>query len=67
MAGNTRVYLVKEGMQTIGLIRARSQSEAVRHCTHGRFDATVADQDALIAAIGKGFTVEDAKSEPAAA
>ena len=67
MAGNTRVYLVKEGMQTIGLIRARSQSEAVRHCTHGRFDATVADQDALIAAIGKGFTVENAVTEPEAA
>jgi len=67
MAGNTRVYLVKEGMQTIGLIRARSQSEAVRHCTHGRLDATVADQDALIAAIGKGFTVENATQEPEAA
>ena len=67
MAGNMRVYLVKEGMQTIGLIRARSQSEAVRHCTHGRFDATVADQDALIAAIGKGFTVENATQEPEAA
>ena len=67
MAGNTRVYLVKEGMQIIGLIRARSQSEAVRHCTHGRFDATVADQDALIAAIGKGFTVENATQEPEAA
>ena len=67
MAGNTRVYLVKEGMQTIGLIRARSQSEAVRHCTHGRFDATVADRDALIAAIGKGFTVENATQEPEAA
>jgi len=63
----SRVYLVKEGMQTIGLIRARSQSEAVRHCTHGRFDATVADQDALIAAIGKGFTVENATQEPEAA
>ena len=66
MAGNTRVYLVKEGMQTIGLIRARSQSEAVRHCTHGRFLATVADQDQLIAAIGKGITVENATQEPEA-
>ena len=67
MAAASRIYIVTDGIATIGLIRARSQSEAVRHCTHGRFDATVADQDALIAAIGKGFTVEDAKSEAAAA
>ena len=67
MAGNTRVYLVKEGMQTIGLIRARSQAEAIRHCTAGRFVATVADQDQLIEAVGKGMKVENAATEDEAA
>ena len=67
MAGNTRLYLVKEGMQTIGLIRARSQSETIRHCVAGRYTAVVADQDELIVAIGKGMSVENATQEPEAA
>ena len=66
MATANRVYLVADGMTTLGLVRARSQAEAIRHCTSGRFTATVADQDQLIEAIGKGMTVENA-SEPEAA
>jgi hypothetical protein len=62
-----RIYLVSEGMQHIGLVRARNKSEAIRHCTFGRFGAEVAKQDALIEAIGNGLTVETAKAEPEAA
>ena len=67
MASATRIYQVTDGIATIGLVRARSQAEAIRHCTAGRFVATVADQDQLIAAIGKGITVENATQEPEAA
>lgn len=63
----TRVYLVHDGIAAIGLVRARSQAEAVRHCTAGRFVAQVADQDQLIEAIGKGMSVENATVEPEAA
>lgn len=66
MATN-RVYLVTDGIATIGLVRARSQAEAIRHCTAGRFVATVADQDQLIEAVGKGMEVENAAQEPEAA
>ena len=67
MATASRVYMVKDGVAAIGLVRARSQAEAVRHCTAGRFVATVADQDVLIEAIGKGMTVENATTEDEAA
>ena len=67
MATASRIYIVTDGIATIGLVRARSQAEAIRHCTAGRFLATVADQDQLIAAIGKGITVENANEEPEAA
>jgi len=67
MATASRIYIVTDGIATIGLVRARSQAEAIRHCTSGRFLATVADQDQLIAAIGKGITVENATQEPEAA
>jgi prefoldin subunit 5 len=67
MATASRIYIVTDGIATIGLVRARSQAEAIRHCTAGRFVATVADQDQLIAAIGKGITVENATQEPEAA
>ena len=64
---SSRVYLVTDGIATIGLVRARSQAEAIRHCTAGRFVATVADQDQLIEAAGKGMKVENAAQEPEAA
>lgn len=67
MATQTRIYIVRDGVATIGLVRARSQAEALRHCTAGRFVAQVADQDQLIEAVGKGMTVEDAGQEPGAA
>jgi len=54
-------------VQPLGLVRARSQAEAIRHCVAGRYTAVVADQDELILAIGKGMSVENAVSEPEAA
>jgi prefoldin subunit 5 len=67
MATASRIYIVTDGIATIGLVRARSQAEAIRHCTAGRFLATVADQDQLIAAIGAGITVENATQDNEAA
>ena len=64
---SSRVYLVTDGIATIGLVRARSQAEAIRHCTAGRFLATVADQDQLIEAVGNGMKVENAATEDEAA
>jgi len=43
------------------------QSEAIRHVTANLYEAVVADQDALIKAIGEGMKVETAQPEPEAA
>jgi len=63
----TRIYRVAENDEFIALVRARSQSEAVRHCTANRFGAKVATPDELVALIGEGFKVEQAKAETEAA
>ena len=62
-----RIYVVFQDGEAIRLVRARSQSEAIRHVTANLYEAVVADQDALIKAIGEGLSVEEAKAEPAAA
>ena len=63
----TRIYRVAENDEFIALVRARSQSEAVRHCTANRFGAKVATPDELVSLIGEGFKVEQAKAETEAA
>ena len=67
MATASRVYVLFESGKAEALIRARSQAEAIRHHTANRFEAVVADQDALIKHVGEGMKVVDAKPEPAAA
>ena len=66
MATATRIYTVFQDGEAIRLVRARSQSEAVRHVTANLYEAVVADQDALIKAIGEGMKVEVATAEPEA-
>jgi hypothetical protein len=67
MATASRVYTVFQDGEAIRLVRARSQSEAIRHVTANLYEAVVADQDALIKALGEGMAVENAASEPEAA
>jgi hypothetical protein len=67
MATASRIYVVFQDGEAIRLVRARSQSEAIRHVTANLYEAVVADQDALIKAIGEGMKVETAQPEPEAA
>jgi hypothetical protein len=67
MATASRIYVVFQDGEAIRLVRARSQSEAIRHVTANLYEAVVADQDALIKAIGEGMNVETAQPEPEAA
>jgi len=67
MATASRIYFVFQDGEAIRLVRARSQSEAIRHVTANLYEAVVADQDALIKAIGEGMKVETAQPEPEAA
>lgn len=59
-AAQSRVYAVFEDGEKMALVRARSQSEAIRHHTANRFSAIVADQATLIEMLGDGVRVEDA-------
>jgi hypothetical protein len=60
MPTTTRIDLVRTDGNPAALVRARSQSEAIRHCTANRYDAVVADQDTLVKAVSDGIAVEDA-------
>lgn len=64
MATANRVYVVFSEGAPEALVRARSQSEAIRHVTANLYEAVVADQDALITHLGAGMKVEDAKAAP---
>lgn len=64
MTTPSRIYLVHADGQAAALVRARSQAEAIRHCTANRYEAVVADQDALVKALRDGIVVEDAKTTP---
>lgn len=66
MATATRIYVVHQDGTARALVRARSQAEAIRHCTANRFEAIVADQDHLVRLLGDGMSVEDANAEPGA-
>lgn len=58
-----RVYVLFENGKAEALIRAPSQAQAIRHHTANRFEAIVADQDALIKYVGEGMKVVNAKHE----
>lgn len=60
MATSSRIYVVFQDGQPEALVRARSQSEAIRHVTASLYEAVVADQDALVTHLGNGLKVEDA-------
>jgi len=63
MATATRVYVVHEDGKAKALVRAVSQAAAIRVHTAERFEAIVADQDALIRHLGAGMKViEDAET-----
>jgi hypothetical protein len=70
MATDTRIYVVTHKVDgspandTQHLVRASSQSQAIRHVVAEKFDAYVASQDALVHLLGKGVKVEDAASAP---
>lgn len=64
MATPSRIYAVFEDGEAKSLVRARSQAEAIRHCTANRFEAIVADQDHLVRLLGDGIKVDDATSDP---
>lgn len=58
----TRIYLITNGAADPRLVRAPNQAQALRHIVKP-YKAEVASQDDLIAALGKGVKVEEAKAE----
>ena len=63
----TRIYAVTNTTSgAVGLVRATSPSQAIRHVTRTLYSAEVASQEALVAALGDGVSVVDA-SESAGA
>lgn len=46
------------------LVRAISAPAAIQHVIAGKFDAAVATQDQLVAAVSAGVKVEDATAQP---
>jgi hypothetical protein len=59
---DTRIYLVTDKKADAKrLVRAPNNAQAIRHCAKD-FSATVASQDELIAAVGAGVKVEEAKA-----
>ena len=56
---STRIYLVTDrDTQTMRLIRAGNQAQAIRHAAQSRFDIEVAGQDDLVQLLGSGQAVE---------
>jgi hypothetical protein len=58
----TRIYIVRNGASDPRLVRAENQAQVGRHIVKP-YEIEVASQDALIAALGKGVKVEEAKTE----
>lgn len=48
------------------LVRAISAPAAIQHVIAGKFDASVATQDQLVAALSAGVKVEDSSAAPTA-
>lgn len=63
---SNRIYRVtEEGKEGCRLVRATSQAQAIRHVASTRFEAAVATQDDLVAALTNGSKVEEAGIDPA--
>lgn len=64
MPAPTRIYLVKNtALGSEHLVRAQLPSQAVRHVVGDQFTAKVPTQDELVAAIGRGLAIQDAKKD----
>lgn len=61
----TRIYCINDGGSIVALVRAASPSGAMMHHARGTLEVSVATQDALVEALGKGIEVVDAGAEPA--
>lgn len=58
MATATRIYKVTTDGKPDRLVRAASQAQAINHVSRPMFSATPAEQDDLVALVGKGVAVE---------
>lgn len=56
----TRPYCVFEGGKMVALVRARSPERAIAEHNKDRFEAVVADADAMYTAAKEGFEIVDA-------
>lgn len=57
----SRIYAVTNTSSgAVGLVRATSPAQAVRHVTRTLYTAEVASQEALVTALGDGVSVVDA-------
>lgn len=59
------IRIVFEDGKAVALVRARSEAAAIRHFTRKKYEAPIADQDALIIHAPK-FSVEDASADAGA-
>lgn len=53
-----RIYLVGHG-QTVRLVRAAHRAQALAHVARSSINVTVASQDELVEALGRGIKVEN--------
>ncbi|MFN8758857.1 MAG: hypothetical protein ACK5XA_08615 [Tagaea sp.] len=64
MPAPSRIYLVKNTvLNSEHLVRAQLPSQAVRHVVGDQFTAKVPTQDELVAALGRGLAVQEAKRD----
>ena len=59
----TRIYIVDQKDAAARLVRATNKVQARNHAARDTFTVALATQDDLIAAVGAGVKVEDAKVE----
>lgn len=57
----TRIYFVtqNEPQKTVRLVKATSQSAAIRHVVEPSFEAHIAKQDELVELLNNGIKVEE--------
>lgn len=61
MATTTRIYIIGSLDGSTRLVRATTPHQALSHVAHSQFTVRVPTQDELVAAVGKGVTVENYK------
>lgn len=60
-----RIYAIQSADRTVGLVRAATPAQALRHHTAGLYAVDVASQEQLVAALTAGITVAEAgRHEP---